>query len=406
MLYKRSFLLFLTSQGISNIGDTFQLIASAMLIIKITGSGLSAGFGLISSCIPGILFSTLAGGLGDIFREKYMLITVDLLRAAVVILFIGSSDVITVYILLAVLSSLDVLYSPPRKRLIVNIADTGEIITANTLLSGISGAAYLFGPVLAGIIVGRFGTEAAFFINSMSFVLSALIILFVKYRRAPGKVLSGNIFPGRFFPGKILRGIKDGFTYYRSSAPIREIVSIAAVIGFMGISVNIAFYSLAFDVLKVTGKGWGYMLSVYYGISLAAVPIPFILKEKVDKFPIAAVYPLLLVISTVWFFYGIADNYFTVLVLLVIEGISFTFCGILLGTYLQIITKRSFVARISGVNDIIGSVARILGIAYAYLVISVFSSGILFTINSLAIASFAFYKIFYRYRRREKTQQN
>ena len=37
------------------------------------------------------------------------------------------------------------------------------------------------------------------------------------------------------------------------------------------ISVNLAFYPFAFDMLRVTAKGWGMMITAYYGASLLAM---------------------------------------------------------------------------------------------------------------------------------------
>jgi hypothetical protein len=61
-----AFLVYLSGQGISYLGESFRFIAGTMLIFKLTGSGLSAAWGLLLAALPSILASPFAGVLRQV----------------------------------------------------------------------------------------------------------------------------------------------------------------------------------------------------------------------------------------------------------------------------------------------------------------------------------------------------
>lgn len=384
----RPFLYYMLSQGISSLGDTFQLIATTALLLDITGSGLSAGFGMLCAPIPSILLSPFAGSLGDRLSEKHMLVILDLLRALVVILFIGTHDVWAIYILLMVLSSLNVLYSPPSRKLIVNILNNDELITGNSLMSGVSGAAYLIGPALAGIFVGLWGVKGAFLINCISFAFSAIMISVIRPNACLHKVHQNKV---RSF-GNFRNDIKEGIKYFLRVDDIRNLVISCTIISFGVASMNIAFYPFAFDILGVTTKGWGFMLSVFYGTNLAAMFILLKIKAKINKVIMLFIYFMFMIISIVWFSYGITTNLRLVVLLQAVEGVASALCGVLLWSRLLVVSKKSFVGRVTGLNDILNNMGRLLGIGFAYAILYFTSPKFVFMINGVILLTFAILK--------------
>lgn len=388
----KPFLFFLVSQGISNIGDTFHLIASAMLLLKLTGSGLSAGFGLICASVPGVLISTFAGLLGDKLREKHLLITLDLLRGILVMMFTWNISVRLVYVLIFSLSCLSALYNPPSKKIVVNILKERDIIAGNSLLSGVSGVAYLAGPGLAGIVIGMWGTKIGFFINSLSFIFSALMITFIRtgtvelycinYRKKTKKFLH-----------RIFAEVESSFHYYRKSYVIKEIVTLNTVVCLVTASVNLAFYSFAFDTLGVTSKGWGVMMSVIYGANLVAMMISLISTRGACIASYKLIYSSIAVVSAVWFGYGISNSIGIVLLLMFVEGTAASLYNILLGSQLQLACDKNYIGRITGVNDVLNSAGKLLGIGCTYILLYFHSIRVVFIINAVILLVFIMYKL-------------
>ncbi len=384
----RSFSLFLAGQGISSFGDAFQLIAVTSLLFTMTGSGMSAAFGVICAPIPAILLSPVAGSLGDRFSPKGMLILLDFLRAAVAIFFIFRANVFAIYTVLLLLSILNVLYNPPSKRLIVGILDRRDIMLGNSLLSGAGGISYLAGPVLAGYLVEAAGTEAAFIINAASFIFCAFMTMLIKKSSIKAKAPSY----GRIKRESIGEGIFRGFTYLNSSASIKKIIVTCTVMSFGIASVNTAFYPFAFDVLKVTPKGWGLMLSVFYGTSLTGMLIAVLFNKRIQGSIYKFVHIFLFIISLVWFCYGAAGSMAAVLLLQLVEGTVTAVCSIALSAQLQLSSEKSFVGRAAAANELLSNGGKLLGIAVSYSVMMLYPPQAAFTVNSLILAAFIIYR--------------
>src|SRR5260221_4946468 len=66
---------------VSLFGDWFDLIASATLIVKLTGSGLAAVRLFVARMLASFLISQLAGVLADRYDRKKLLILCHLRRA-------------------------------------------------------------------------------------------------------------------------------------------------------------------------------------------------------------------------------------------------------------------------------------------------------------------------------------
>ncbi len=389
LLKNRPFMLFMLGQGGSNFGDAFHFIATTILLVKLTGSGLSAIFGIICSQVPSLILSPFAGYLGDRFNEKNLCIAIDLIRGFVVIMFVGNYNTLEVYVLILVLSVCDIVYSPARKKIIVNIINEKELLIGNSLLMGISGVAYLIGPFLASILIGMWGPDIAFFINSISFLFSALTVLFIRISviRPSAQV------KGRTAAQNVFADIKAGLSYYKRSVQIKEFVVLCSFIGAVAASMNIVFYPYAFDVLRVTDRGWGLMMSVFYGTNLFAMFISIFLNKIINKNMMPFIFGTLLLTSLIWFYYGITSDLYVVLVLQFVEGTFLAFSGILLGTKLQTIINKDYMARVMSIGDIIGNIYKLIGVGATCLILTVVTEKQVFFMNSVLLFGFMVYKL-------------
>lgn len=388
VLKNQPFILLLVSEGISALGDAFQVVAVATLLVKMTGSGLAAGFAIICTPLPSVFLSPFAGVLGDKFREKHVLIVIDVLRGFIVLLFTMNYSIYGIYILLLALSSLDILYSPSRSKMLSHLLESRDLTIASSIQSGVLGAAYMLGPVLAGFAVGFWGVNPAFYINSVSFIFSAFLILLVRtnYSGYPAdrkKRLSTGIY----------RSVKDSFEYCRKISLIKELMTIGFFISLGTVSINITFYTFAFDTLGITSKSWGIMLSTLYGTNMIAMLLTMLVKKKSEQAPLRLIYLAVFVVSMVWLSYGFVKSLPSILLLQLVEGTALSFCSILLSAHLLIASKKGFVARVAAGNDLTTNMGKLLGIAFTYTALQFLGPRHLFIIHSEILLLFAGYKL-------------
>ena len=389
LIKNKSFILFTIGQGVSNLGDTFHLIAVTMLLYNMTGSGLSAAFGIICAPIPSILLSPIAGSLGDRFSSKKLLFIIDLLRGLVALSFMFKLDVYIIYILLFILSSLNVMYNPPCKKIIVQIMRDNEFVFANSILSGVSGASFLVGPIFAGIIIGLFGVNIAFIANSCSFIFSGFTILTMRVRNLKDTLINSK----KSFYDWIKTDLKEGFKYLQKIKAACNLVMASTVICFGTAAMNMAFYPFAFDVLKVGSGVWGLMISIFYGTSLISMLISMYINRQANKKAMLYINISLFIVSVIWLYYSVVENIAALMFLQLIEGTALSLFGILVTTGLQTEIKKSFVSRIMGLNDILNNAGKLLGILLAFIILQFSSPRIVFLINSILLMLFAVYKL-------------
>ncbi len=164
---------------ISQLGDWFNLIASAALVATLTSTGAALSYLFLARFLPLFLFSPIAGVLSDRFDRRWVMIWSDILRAATVFcfLFIRSADQLWLFYLLTIAQfALSALFVPARSAVMANIVRKDELIVANALDSITWSTMLAFGALLGGLATGFFGVQTAFILDIGTFLLSASFI--------------------------------------------------------------------------------------------------------------------------------------------------------------------------------------------------------------------------------------
>lgn len=172
---------------VSLLGDWFNLIASATLIAKLSGSGTAIGGLFIVRMLAPFITSPLGGVVTDRFNRKYVLITVDIIRAVVVLGFLmvrDPGDIWLLYTLTFLQLGMSGFFFPARNSILPDLVNPSELGAANALSSATWSVMLALGAALGGITAGIFGVYTAFKIDSVTFILSALLISRISYSPA------------------------------------------------------------------------------------------------------------------------------------------------------------------------------------------------------------------------------
>ena len=175
-------------QIVSLLGDWFNLIASAALLAQLTGSGFAVGGLFAVRMLAPFLISPLAGVVADRCNRKHVLILSDLFRAVTVCGFLlvrEPQDVWLLYTLTAIQLALGGFFFPARNAILPDIVSSRELGTANAINATTWSVMLAFGAALGGLVAGTWGIYPAFIIDAFSFIVSAVILLGVQYRKVP-----------------------------------------------------------------------------------------------------------------------------------------------------------------------------------------------------------------------------
>ncbi|HKO60994.1 MAG TPA: MFS transporter [Pyrinomonadaceae bacterium] len=175
-------------QVVSQMGDWFNTIALYTIILNLTGSGRDIGLMMVARFLPSFVFGPLSGVLADRFSRRSIMIISDLLRAVVVLgfLFVRRADQLWIlYVLTIAQLALSTFFEPAKTAAIPSIVSDRELVTANALSSVTWSVMLTLGAAVGGIITGWFGTDAAFVLDGLTYLLSAALIASIRLPDRP-----------------------------------------------------------------------------------------------------------------------------------------------------------------------------------------------------------------------------
>src|ERR1041384_4671483 len=184
----RSFRQLWLGQVVSQMGDWFDTLALYTLILQLTGSGRDVGLLLVARFVPSFFFGPISGVIADRFSRQRIMIISDILRAVVVLgfLFVRRADQLWIIYVLTVLQlGLSTFFEPAKTAAIPSIVADRELVAANSISSVTWSVMLTLGAAIGGVVTGLFGTDAAFILDALSYVLSAVLIFNVRLPKRP-----------------------------------------------------------------------------------------------------------------------------------------------------------------------------------------------------------------------------
>lgn len=225
----RDFAKLWAAQLVSLLGDWFSTIVISALIVSYTEGtgyqGVAVSAFLIARLIPPLLMRPLAGVLADRFDRKRLLIASDILRSLAVLglLFTtqGPEYLPLIYVFIVVQFLVSSIFEPARNAIMPSILYRHQLVIGNTLSSVTWSAMLAIGAITGGLVAELLGIQAALLIDSLTFVVSALLVVTIVIPETPRSELGQEI---RQVKDKSQRTFADGIRYLlkhpRAAAPL------------------------------------------------------------------------------------------------------------------------------------------------------------------------------------------
>ncbi|MEW4369488.1 MFS transporter [Paenibacillus kandeliae] len=180
----RHFMVLMSAQLISNLGDWLHLLA----LLTLTGMVWQATpmqMTWIALCIvlPMLIGGPLAGVLADRLNRKWLMISADWIRVLLVFSLLWASQLWQVYLILIGKSLFDVLFSPAKNAKLREIVPATQLPRAVTISSSIEQGCKIVGPALGGLLLAVAGIQWSFVVDAATFLLSGLILLALPGRK-------------------------------------------------------------------------------------------------------------------------------------------------------------------------------------------------------------------------------
>src|SRR5262245_61189564 len=269
----RGFRFLWLGQVVSQMGDWFDTVAVYTIALKLTGSTRSVALIMVARFLPTVVLSPLAGVIADRFSRRAIMIGSDIMRAVVVLgfLFVRRPDQMwIVYVLTVLQLAFSTFFEPAKTAAIPSIVSDRELVPANAIAAVTWSVMLTMGAAIGGFVAGWFGTDAAFVLDSLTFVASAILISVVHFPSRPKREKS------RITVGKAL-GITDtieGTHYVRHRSRVLAYLLVKPAWGLGGgiLTLLAVFGERVYPVAGKAATGIG-VLFMARGIGTAVGPL-------------------------------------------------------------------------------------------------------------------------------------
>jgi MFS family permease len=170
-------------QVVSQMGDWFNTIALYTIVLNLTGSGRAVGLVLVARFLPSVVVGPASGVIADRFSRRSIMIISDVVRAVVVLGFLlvrSAEQLWLVYVLTVIQLVFSTFFEPARTAAIPAIVAPRDLVAANAISSATWSTMLTLGAAIGGLITGWVGTDAAFILDSLTYLLSAVLIMMVR----------------------------------------------------------------------------------------------------------------------------------------------------------------------------------------------------------------------------------
>ena len=229
----RNYRLLWLGQIVSQLGDWFNSVAVYALLLELTGNATSVALMIIVQFLPMAVIGPVAGVVVDRVNRRRLMIATDVLRglAVLVLLTVRRPDQVwLVYVVMGTVVSMTAFFEPARTAVIPNVTTRSQLLTANALSSATWSAMLAIGAGVGGIVTALFGRNAAFTVNAVSFLASAVIIARTSFDANPPKVKRPAGWASVTGFGDLVEGIR----YVKSDRHVAALMLVKAGWGVAG----------------------------------------------------------------------------------------------------------------------------------------------------------------------------
>lgn len=243
-----NFMKLLVAKMISRFGDSIDVVAYGWMVFKLTGSATLLAALYAVNGIPSFIFNMISGVLVTYWPKKRVVVLCDLGRGLTVFLtaflfMTNQLEVWHLFVFTFINSSFEAFRAPASTPLFVSVVPQEKLDYAISASETGSTVAELIGYSVAGLLIATIGVGFVIALDAATFILSALIILFVK-------VPKETIEKVKLTHKKYFEDLSSGLKYVWKSKLILNICIFAGIFNLFIIPFNALQPAYVEEVLK------------------------------------------------------------------------------------------------------------------------------------------------------------
>jgi MFS family permease len=243
--------LFLASIG-SALGSRLAVTALLVDVWDRTDSGKWVAALLVADFVPTIVIAVLLGPLVDRLSRRRLMIGADLVRFAAFCALPFATGPAMVVALAGVVGFANGFFRPALYAALPNLVADDELEDANSTFQGGENVSWMLGPLLAGVLLSISGPDVAYWLNAVTFLVSAVLIMRIPMQRFQAAPVSSR--------GHV-RDLVEGFATVVRARPLLAVLVAWSIVFFGSGSVDVAEVKLAKETFNGGNFGLGLLMS-------------------------------------------------------------------------------------------------------------------------------------------------
>lgn len=227
---------------LSVVGDQLARVALTLLVYERTSSAGLTALTYALTYLPDFVGGAALAGLADRFPRRSVMVSTDLVRAALVALMaVPGMPLLAQAALLFVVQAVASPFASARQSVLADMLPGDQLSAGFALVSMTSQASFAIGFGAGAALVAEFGTSAALLLDVGTFVASAAIIRWgiQQYRPAAEAVPARNDGAGPPVPG-YWATVRAGWAVVVGDARLRTLLAVACCSGFYAVPEGLA----------------------------------------------------------------------------------------------------------------------------------------------------------------------
>jgi MFS family permease len=246
----------------------FNMLNFVLLIqvFVLSSSNLAVSFLILSIGIPSIIFGLLAGVYVDRWNKKWVLVTTNLIRAAVVLGYlVHPNSLIWLYAVTFIVSSVTQFFAPAESSTIPAIVKPKTLVAANTLFLFTLYISFIAGYSIAGPLQHLFGTDFPFYLAAFAYAIATLFVLSLPSLPVKKRRVRLNLSQKT---RNIFHELREGFNVIRANPLIsRPILFLTLTQTLIGVII-VLMPAFSEEVLRISVRDASYILVLPAGAGM------------------------------------------------------------------------------------------------------------------------------------------
>ena len=264
-------------------GDFFNYIAMAWLVLSLTGSRLALGAVLMVQAVPRSILMLVGGAIADRLSPRVAMAGSMVLRFVCVaplayVVITGHAQIWEAYAVSALFGVFDAFFYPAASSMLPQIVMDSELEAGNAVTNVTRQVSLIVGPAVAGVVVAAFGTGWAFAGDAGFLVAGAAVIAWMPAMARGRRSAAAGAAPQE--RTSLQAEIAAGLRYAWSDVGIRTALLVIAAVDFAASgSMQVGLPTLAHGRFAAGAVGLGVLLGAWGAGATAGAAASGVLKR-------------------------------------------------------------------------------------------------------------------------------